>query len=68
MPRWRDFRRFLDRNATFLRHGRNHDIYLYHGQRIRVSRSSAEIGRNTWKEILTQQLGMTQEEFNAGLK
>lgn len=68
MPKWKDFRRFLERNAKFLGHGKNHDIYVYKGKRIRVSRSSSEIDRNTWKEILTQQLGITQEEFNAGLK
>ena len=67
MPRWKDFRRFLDRNAKFLRHGGNHDIYLYKGRRIRVSRSSAEIAPSTWKEILSKQLRITQEEFNAGL-
>ena len=68
MPRWKDLIRLLDRKATFLRHGGNHDIYLYNGKRIRVSRGSGEIPPNTWKEILKQQLGMTQEEFNEGLK
>ena len=68
MPRWKDFRRFLDRNATFLRHGGNHDIYLYDGHEIRVSRSSGEINTIIWKDILKHQLGITQEEFNAGLK
>ncbi len=68
MPRWKDLLRFLDRNATFIRHGRNHDIYLYNGKRIRVSRSSGEIYRKTWREILKDQLGITQEQFNDGLK
>lgn len=45
MPKWKDFRRFLERNAKFLRHGKNHDIYVYKGKRIRVSRSSSEIGK-----------------------
>ncbi|MBQ7219934.1 MAG: type II toxin-antitoxin system HicA family toxin [Synergistaceae bacterium] len=68
MPRWNDLIRFLDRNAIFLRHGGNHDIYLYNSKRIRVSRGSGEIDRNTWRKILKQQLGITQEEFNEGLK
>ena len=67
MPKWQDFRRFLERNAKFLRHGRNHDLYLYDGHEIRVSRSSCEIDRAIWKDILKHQLGMTQEEFNEGL-
>ena len=68
MPRWKDLIRFLDRNATFIRHGGNHDVYLYNGKRIRVSRGSGEIGRNTWRDILRHQLGLTQEDFNDGLK
>ena len=68
MPKWQDFRRFLERNAKFLRHGRNHDLYLYDGHEIRVSRGSGEIGFNTWRKILKQQLGITKEEFYAGLK
>ena len=67
MPGWRDMRRFLERNAQFLRHGKNHDIYLFRGQRIRVSRGSGEISPELWKNILKHQLRMTQEEFNAGL-
>ena len=67
MPKWQDFRRFLERNAKFLRHGRNHDLYLYDSHEIRVSRSSGEIDRAIWKDILKHQLGMTQEEFNEGL-
>ena len=68
MSRWKDLVRFLDRNAVFIRHGSNHDIYLYNGKRIRVSRGSGEIDKNTWQDILKHQLRMTQEEFNEGLK
>ena len=46
MPEWKDLIRFLDRNAVFIRHGGNHDVYLYNGKRIRVSGSSGEISRN----------------------
>ena len=67
MPGWRDMRRFLERNAQFLRHGKSHDIYLFRGQRIRVSHGSGEISPELWKNILKHQLRMTQEEFNAGL-
>lgn len=68
MSRWKDLVRFLDRNAVFIRHGSNHDIYLYNGKRIRVSRGSGKIDKNTWQDILKHQLRMTQEEFNEGLK
>ena len=67
MPGWADMRRFLDRHAQLVRHGGNHDLYCYNGKIIRVSRGSGEIDRNLWKRILRQQLGITQEEFNAGL-
>ena len=67
MPRWKDLIRFLDRNATFIRHGGNHDVYLYNGKRIRVSRGSGEIGKDMWRSILKHELGITLEEFYAGL-
>lgn len=68
MPKWQDFRRFLKRNAKFLRHGSKHDIYLYDDHEIRVSRSSGEIDRTIWRDILKHQLGITLEEFREGLK
>ena len=68
MPRWKDLLRFLDRNGMFIRHDSNHNVYIYNGKRIRVSRGSGEIDRNTWKDILKHQLGINQEKFNEGLK
>ena len=68
MPKWEYLRRFLNRNAEFLRHGGNHDIYIYRGNLIRVSRSSGEISRNMWRDILKHELCMTNEEFREGLK
>ncbi len=67
MSSWEELRRYLSRNAIFIRHGRNHDIYEYNGYRIRVSRGSGEISRYMWRDILKHQLHITQEEFNAGL-
>lgn len=68
MPKWEDLRRFLKRNAEFIRHGRNHEIYIYKGNLLRVSRSSGEIGKNMWRDILKHELCMTNEEFSEGLK
>ena len=67
MPRWKDLRRFLDRNARFVRHGSDHDVYRYNGKTVRVSRSSSEIGPETWRDILKHQLHITQEEFNRSI-
>ena len=68
MPKWRDLRRYLEHNAEFLRHGGDHDLYIYQGKMLRVSRSSGEIDKTTWKDILKHQLGINQEKFNEGLK
>ena len=69
MPKWEDFRRFLKINAEFVRHGKKHDIYIYKGRTLRVSRSSGEISKNMWRDILRHELCVTQEEFfNEGLK
>ena len=68
MPKWEDFRRFLKHNAKLLRHGGKHDIYFYDDHEIRVSRSSGEIKRTVWRDILKHQLGITYEEFKARLK
>ena len=67
MPKWRDLRRYLEHNAKFLRHGGEHDLYIYQGKILRVSRSSGEIDRKTWKDILKNQLCITLEEFKAGI-
>ncbi|MBR0151019.1 MAG: hypothetical protein IJP89_06635 [Synergistaceae bacterium] len=67
MPRWKDLRRFLDRNGQFVRHGGDHDVYRYNGKIVRVSRSSGEIESRKWRDILKHQLHITQEDFNRGL-
>lgn len=55
MPKWTELRRFLDRHGKYIRSGGNHLIYLYKGQRIRVSNGSGEIGHAQWKDILKHQ-------------
>ena len=69
MPKWRDFKRFLDRNGWIMYRSSDHFYYkkdlgdgviLY----TKVSRGSGEIPAKIWKKILTKDLGITQEEFN----
>jgi hypothetical protein len=55
---------------SFLRHGSVDDWYqkgLPDGSvnRVRVSRSSGEIGSRQFQDILKKQLKVTQAEFNA---
>lgn len=66
MPSWRDLRRFLDKYGRYKRSGEDL-IYIYKGRLVRVSKSSKEISPGKWRKILKHDLGITQEEFNAGL-
>ena len=66
MPSWRDLRRFLEKHGRYLRSGEDL-IYYYNHRLVRVSKSSKEISRSEWRHILKHDLGITQEEFNAGL-
>lgn len=70
MPSWKDLRRHLKKNGyTLLRHGSRDDWYektMPDGtnRRVRVSKSSGEIGKGLFENILKKQLGITKEEFN----
>ena len=70
MPKWKDLKRFLDRDGWelvrtgkyyFYRKKISDNEYLY----IRVSKSSGEIKPGQWKDILKNQLHVTQEYFNS---
>ncbi|RKL67116.1 hypothetical protein CR203_11410 [Salipaludibacillus neizhouensis] len=75
MASWKDFRKFLLNDGwIFVRHGSRDDIYekeLPNGEilRTRVSKSSGEIGKGLFSQILKKDLGgITKEEFNKTLK
>ena len=69
MPKWKDVKRYCEKNGWELYKDTDHYFYrklmpdgsLY---RTKVSKGSAEIGPKLWKEILNRQLHTTQEEFN----
>ena len=64
MSSWRELRRFLERHGKYIRSGK-HEVYMYRGKLIRVSHGSGEIDAGLWRKILKQELGITQDEFNA---
>lgn len=73
MPSWRTFKRYLDRNGWELYSITDH--YKYRKRRAdgmydytKCSMGSGEIKRYTWQRILRNELHITQEEFNEGLK
>ncbi|MDE7476470.1 MAG: type II toxin-antitoxin system HicA family toxin [Lachnospiraceae bacterium] len=69
MPRWKELKRFCDKDGWELY--KNTDHYYYrkideNGIRMtKVSRGSGEIHTNMWREILKNQLQVTQEYFNS---
>ena len=69
MPKWRELKRYCERDGWELYKSTDHDFYrkvLDDGTvlRTKVSRGSGEIQKQLWKEILKNQLKTTQEEFN----
>lgn len=66
MPKWKELKRFLERNGEHVRSGK-HEIYRYQGREIRVSHSSEEISPDLWRSILKKELRITHEEFYAGI-
>ena len=69
MPRWKELKRFCERDGWDLY--KNTDHYFYRKEdasgnirRTKVSKSSGEIHSRMWKEILKKQLQVTQEYFN----
>lgn len=73
MAKWKDLKRFCDRDQWELY--KNTDHYHYRKlmpngtlKRTKVSRGSGEIESDLWQKILKQQLQVTQEYFNSKLK
>ena len=69
MPRWKQLKRFCERDGLDLY--KNTDHYFYRKvdadgsiRRTKVSKGSGEIHTHMWKEILNKQLKVTQEYFN----
>lgn len=69
MPRWKELKRFCERDGWVLY--KNTDHYFYRKtdpdgtiRRTKVSKGSSEIHTRMWKEILNKQLKVTQEYFN----
>lgn len=70
MPRWKELKRFCDRDGWELYKDTDHYFYrkIDEDGRIRmtkVSKGSGEIHTYMWKEILKKQLQVTQEYFNS---
>lgn len=70
MPRWREVKRFCERDGWELY--KNTDHYYYRKmdddgtvRLTKVLRSSGEIHPHMWMEILKKQLQVTQEYFNS---
>ena len=69
MPRWKELKRYCDRNGWELYKDTDHYFYrkvLGDGAvlRTKVSKGSGEIPKGLWQSILKKQICTTQEEFN----
>jgi len=69
MPKWKELRRFCERDGWDLY--KNTDHYFYRKidedgtiRRTKVSKGSGEIHVHMWQEILKKQLKVSQEYFN----
>lgn len=67
MPKWKDYKRFLDRNGGVCLRKTDHYYYDFHGRRTKCSFGDGEIPYIVWRKI-KKQLGITDAEFNSGLK
>lgn len=70
MPRWKELKRFCERDGWELYKDTDHYFYRkidVNGvvRMTKVSKGSGEIHGNMWKEILRKQLQVTQEYFNS---
>ena len=71
MASWIDLEKYLQRHGWNLvrQHGRDKIYEKLVSEnnivRTKVSKSSGEIGKDLFRKILKQQLGITKEEFNA---
>lgn len=69
MPKWKDVKRYCERDGWELYKVTDHYFYrkvLEDGSilRTKVSKGSGEIQYHLWREILNKQLKTTQEQFN----
>lgn len=69
MPRWKELKRYCDRDGWELYKETDHYFYrkiLPDGTilRTKASKGSGEIHSHMWQEILKKQLQTTQEHFN----
>lgn len=70
MPKWRELKRYCERDGWELYRETDHYFYrkvLNDGSvlRTKVSKGSGEIHMHLWREILNKQLRTTQEYFNS---
>lgn len=70
MPRWKELKRFCDKDGWTLYKDTDHYYYtktMSDGtvKRTKVSKGSGEIHPHMWKEILKKQLQVSQEYFNS---
>lgn len=70
MPRWKELKRFCEKDNWELYKDTDH--YFYRKQdpdgnirRTKVSKGSGEINGHLWREILNKQLCVTKEYFNS---
>ena len=69
MPRWKELKRFCERDDWELYKDTDHYYYqkiMSDGtvKRTKVSKGSGEIHQHLWREILRKQLQVSQEYFN----
>ena len=69
MPRWKELKRFCERDGWELYKDTDHYFYRKIDddgsiRMTKVSKGSGEIYTKMWKEILKKQLKVTQEYFN----
>ena len=70
MPRWRELKRFCERDGWELYKDTDHYFYRKKDSQgnvkfTKVSKGSGEIHTRMWKEILKKQLQVTEEYFNS---
>ena len=69
MPRWKELKRFCERDGWELYKDTDHYFYRKidkdgNIRRTKISKGSGEIGHSLWKIILKKQLEVSQEYFN----
>lgn len=69
MPRWKDLKRFCEKDGWECYKSTDHDFYrkiMKDGtiKRTKVSRGSGEIHPHMWMDFLNKQLQVREEYFN----